>query len=629
MQHLNATFSGSSRPAKAQPSATHRAYAEITALARTAASRDELFVKGFAAIGRALGGVYGALYVRDGSHVIDETWHGGSGDPEFWRASLQQFMTEALSERRTRAKLLNPKQGTTKVAFLATPIHERSGSRLGAISLVVTREDRYDAVRQLATFESLVRLMSFAAEFVGTATTAAPSGDEGANQALGRMGGVKTPEELAFAITNNLRNKVGCEQVALGLAARKCIRILSLSGLDQVIPQSEGVRSLRAAMEECLDIDQPIIWQSPSAGTGYTNPNRYWLHKQWHEAAKGDAVASIPLHVEGRPVAVLTLRRRANESFTPEFLEDVRKRVEPFAPALLLTHMASRGLAAHVADLAWGAVRHLWRPGRLAPKAIVAMAAMLLIWFAFGAMQYELTVPCTIAAAQSRHLTVPFDGVLESVLATAGDRVTAGQVLCVMDHQNLDQEHAELVAEIAVQEREKDRAMANARPVDLQLAVARQRLAEARLATIDARIDRSTIRAPFDGVLISGDMRQAAGAVQRLGDSLFEIAALRKCEIELQIPERDVDLVHSSMIGRFAALARPEETRAFRITRIDPHATAAGQKNVYTAEAEAGGAADWLRPGMEGTARIQVGRKPVWWVATHRFVDYLRWAFWL
>jgi hypothetical protein len=37
---------------------------------------------------------------------------------------------------------------------------------------------------------------------------------------------------------------------------------------------------------------------------------------------------------------------------------------------------------------------------------------------------------------------------------------------------------------------------------------------------------------------------------------------------------------------------------------------------------------DRLRPGMEGVAKIEAGRRSLFWMITHRFVDWLRLAVW-
>ena len=98
------------------------------------------------------------------------------------------------------------------------------------------------------------------------------------------------------------------------------------------------------------------------------------------------------------------------------------------------------------------------------------------------------------------------------------------------------QARAEIIAEIAVLEREKDRALAGASPVDFQLALANQKLARTKLNSLEARIDRATVVSPLDGVVIAGDLRQKVGAVLVKGEPLFEIGPLSSCILQLQIP---------------------------------------------------------------------------------------------
>jgi len=114
-----------------------------------------------------------------------------------------------------------------------------------------------------------------------------------------------------------------------------------------------------------------------------------------------------------------------------------------------------------------------------------------------------------------------------------------------------------------------------------------------------------------------------------LGDPLFAVAALDGWMLELRIGEADVGDVRAELVGRFAPLARPEQPQSFSISRIRPQAEIQGQLNVYVAEAEAALPFAWMRPGMEGVAKIEVGRRRVWWVVLHRATDYLRLKLWL
>jgi pyruvate/2-oxoglutarate dehydrogenase complex dihydrolipoamide acyltransferase (E2) component len=244
-------------------------------------------------------------------------------------------------------------------------------------------------------------------------------------------------------------------------------------------------------------------------------------------------------------------------------------------------------------------------------------------------LPYCVTATCTIAADQSRHIAAPFDGIVAEAHAVEGDRVRKGQLLCKLDTRDLEYKRDELAAEINVLEREMDRAMGAESPVEFQLARAKQQLARAKLKTIEARIDRATLRSAIDGVVIAGDLRRRVDGVVAKGEPLYEVAPSTGRMLEIRVPERAADEVRAGLSGYFAPWARPERTRPFHVTRIRPAATIVDAKNVYIAEGEADLPDAWLLPGMEGTAKIEAGRKPVWRIVFQRVIDFVRMHLWL
>ncbi|KKL15504.1 hypothetical protein LCGC14_2504950, partial [marine sediment metagenome] len=81
--------------------------------------------------------------------------------------------------------------------------------------------------------------------------------------------------------------------------------------------------------------------------------------------------------------------------------------------------------------------------------------------------------------------------------------------------------------------------------------------------------------------------------------------------------------------GRFASNAKPEETQQFTTARISPGSELRNGRNVYLIEAVADTPPPWLRPGMEGVAKIRIGRRRVWWTVFHKLIDGLRMRLWL
>ncbi|MBN1342773.1 MAG: HlyD family efflux transporter periplasmic adaptor subunit [Phycisphaerae bacterium] len=611
--------------AKQAKSAGRDPYAEILTAASTCSSQQRFFTDVLGIITRAFNSPYAAIYVARASEVIQESSHTGPTDPDFWKAGLEDFLTESLAKPSARGKLYNPKHGGTKAAFLSSPILDDAGQAVGALALVDTPIEPDDLPLRLAMLESLTALASHIAPTIGRESKKASSpGLVMPDASLADVSGITKPEQLAFAVTNNLRNRLGCEQVAIGLVKGNAVKILSISGLDDVASQTPGIAPLLAAMEECLDADTPIVSQRNDDEDDERHPGQYRLHGQWRSAASGDAVASIPLHAGGRTVAILSARQSSDQSFTQERIEKIRAQVEPFAPVLVLSRRAARGLLRHAAESVAHVARVLTGHGRHTTKLVTALVAAATLWLAFGKMDYELTVPCTVVPRQIRHVSMPFDGVLASTDVVPGDRVKRGDVLCAMDKEDLTEQRAELLAEIAVLEHELNKALAEDKPVDVQLSRARRKLLETQLDILDNRIQQAVVRAPIDGIVVAGDLRRAVGSVIPKGQPLLEVAPLDDLTLELKTPEGEVDDLAVDQSGEFSPSARPEESYAFRIERIRPSAELHQNKNVYVAEAQTDLDIDWIRPGMEGTSKVHVGKRRVWWVVFHRVVDSVR-----
>lgn len=617
----------------APPSST---FAEIVSLARQSAGCATFYRGMLEKITRYFHSPYAAVHVSRSSEVIQDEWHTGPGDPKFWKASVQQFLTESLTENGARARLLRSKKGGVKVALLSAPICDASDQAIGAIALVLAPVEPEEVTQRLAMLEAMARLGSFAAAFVGTGGTHSGyvaegglDGEKRSHQATSRAAKYESVAELAFALCNELNNKLQCEQVSLGLVKRRRVRIAAVSGLDTLARQSPGMVALRGAMEECLDARKPIADHGQGAWSTTDDSASYRLHKQWRSLVHGQSVASIPLMDDDGIVAIASFRRSASQPFEPDELNDDRRMIESFAPAISLLRRAERGLAHHVFDSGAACVEVLLRPGRTVSRILTAVAVVLGSVVAFGSWNYELTVPCILTAAKVRHVVAPFDAGLVSADVVAGDVVRGGQVLCSFKSGDLALQREQLLAERAVLKRRQDRARAEDKPVEVLLAAAEDDLARAKLGIVDRRIAQAVVRAPFDGVVVFGDIREMVGAVLARGDALFQVAPLDDFVLELEVPDASSADLRSDLAGFFATSARPGQTTRFTVVRVLTRSQLRGTRNVFVAQADITDGFDWLRPGMEGVAKIEIGSRPVWWILSHRVSDYLHLHFWL
>lgn len=608
-------------PASPKPSIQ----SHLLRVARASGSPQGFLSQALARTAAEFASPYALIYARTASAVMQDEVHRGPTAPTFWRGAVQQFMSDALAAGGPRAKLLSARRAEFRVALLFAPLRDEACGIEGGIALVVSA-DAERARLGLSKLENIGGLIASSFALVGTERAARHSGSL-PDQAISRAASMSSLEELAFAITNGIRNRLAAEQVALGLVRGSRVRIVAISGLDDVNQRSPGVATMRAAMEECLDAGEPIVCQRERAWGG--SAARWQLHEQWRASTGGDAVLSIPLRSGEACTAVLSLRRRDDEPLRAEQVDEIRGLVEPFAPALELVRQARRGMFAHARDALRGVLKATFSRGQRGRKLLIGLALAAAAWFALGTLNHELRVSAVVAPATSRHVAMPFEGVLGEVRVVPGDVVRAGDVLATLDRRDLELERARLKAQLNVLETERTRALADKNPVEARLAEANQRLAQTQLAIVERRLEQAEIRAPFAGVVIRGDLRKQVGEVLPLGQSLFEVAPLDAWLLELELPEALVAEVAAGQIGEFAGAARPGDVQGFTVSRIAPSAEARGGRNVYVVEARLSQPADWLRPGVEGTARVHVGPRRVWWIVCHRALDALRLNFWL
>jgi hypothetical protein len=111
---------------------------------------------------------------------------------------------------------------------------------------------------------------------------------------------------------------------------------------------------------------------------------------------------------------------------------------------------------------------------------------------------------------------------------------------------------------------------------------------------------------------------------------LFQVARLDDLHVAIEVAERDVHEILGSATGRLRFAARPEEEHAFTIELVHPAGQPGQSGPVFMVRArpDAATVQTWWRPGMSGTAKIEVGRRPVIWILTHRTTAWLRRQLW-
>ena len=154
-------------------------------------------------------------------------------------------------------------------------------------------------------------------------------------------------------------------------------------------------------------------------------------------------------------------------------------------------------------------------------------------------------------------------------------------------------------------------------------------MADAELA--QKQIDEADLKAAFDGVIIRADeMESKHNLAVKKGDVLLEIAKKGELRAELAVSERDIqELREHTQHGKLATSSFPSQEFAFTVDRIVPSGDAKEGDNVFKVYVTLDEKADWMRPGMAGEARIDVEKRRLGWIWTHRLIDFLKLKLWM
>ncbi|MCF7958286.1 MAG: efflux RND transporter periplasmic adaptor subunit [Phycisphaerae bacterium] len=574
---------------------------------------------------------YACLYIQMASKVIEEYQHKGSTSPEFWAGAVRRFMQESLAQKRPALKMYNTRKDAEaaeaySLALLAVPVYNRNGFAIGAVAIVVQVANKQQAEQQLAILESLVNFMSFAAGMTDHSQRASCSHQTLEN--LSRAGKYASSRELSFAITNNLRNRMGLDQVALGLVRHRKIKLISISGLDTIPKGSKEVARIQEAMIECLDMGHDCVYQL-GKDQDESSISDYRLHRQWHKLSGNSCVVSIPLRLDDHIMGIMSFKRPPNQPFSQEEVTKIREMTEPYIGGFDLVDRANRPLKEHVQESVKSSLSSLKHLRSWKNKVVLLGMISFLTWFVFGTLPYRVFVPVTIEQSQKRHIAAPVESALLSANCLMGDRVAKGDILCVFDSEKLQLVRQELLAQLTIARLEEMQMEAEMDSMNTRLAQANRQYLESRLKTLNHRIAQTTVTAPFDGLIVRGDLRMSLGRTLPQGTPLYEIAKAANWQVSMHVSERNAADISENCSGVVAVNVRPEKLFDIQIKRMSSEAQMIKMKNVFKAEADLNINNPWMKAGMEGVAKLDVGQRPVWWITLHKVIDYFHLNLWL
>ena len=427
----------------------------------------------------------------------------------------------------------------------------------------------------------------------------------------------------AMTFCNEVASRYRCERVSLGWLDGDYVRLQAMSHMEKFEKKMDAVQSLEAAMEEAFDQDEEILWPRTEMGAAVVRN-----HESFAKEQGSTYLLSLPIRLDDSPVGVLTCER-SNEPFSEEVIRGLRLLCDQAARRLGDLKEHDRWFGARMMSAVREGLGRLWGVEHTFVKLIGVLVCVALAVLLFGKMTYRVEAPFILKTDDLAYLPAPFDGYIDKVEVKVGDVVQEGSVLLKLDTRELLLEESTAIANQNRYVREAEKARTEKALAEMKIAEALAQQAKARLDLVRYHLGHAEVKAPFAGIVVEGDLKELLGAPVKKGDVLFKVALLEKMYAELKIDERDVHELAGQATGEISFVSRPNLEFPIVVERIDPVAVTEQEGNVFLVRALfPQEVAAWWRPGMSGVAKVNVGRRNILWILTHRTIDFLRIFLW-
>jgi RND family efflux transporter MFP subunit len=433
-----------------------------------------------------------------------------------------------------------------------------------------------------------------------------------------------TFDGAARAFVTEVATKLGCDRVSLGLVTGKHAHVKAISNTAVIGKNMNIVRTIGTVMDEALMQSTDIRYPVPGDVKALVIRD-HELMAQRHGAK---TIMTLPFYGRDGYYGALTLERQDNRSFSDEDMLYIKSVMALSDPVLEYKYRQDRPIVFGIFDALKKQAGRLFGQGYMGRKVAVLVVLIAAVFLGLVKDEYRLSANASLEGSVSRSIIAPLDGYVKEASVRAGDVVRKGSIICKLNDRELQLEMVSLVSKRGQYERQYKKAMAERNSAEANIISAQIDQATAEINLMQNKLSQIVILAPFDGVVLSGDLSQRYGAAVKRGEELFQIAPLDAYRLILKVDEHRITDVALGQRGVLVLSSLPHEKYEFTVKKITSITTAEDGLNYFRVEATLDSLSPRLRPGMEGVGKIKVDRRLIVVIWTRSFITWIRLGLW-
>jgi len=445
-------------------------------------------------------------------------------------------------------------------------------------------------------------------------------------ESISHVLGERDFEHAALRFVNLMSQYLHAERVVLGFVKNAELAIHSESDSSGHSKKHELVKLTTQAMQESTDQQESILWPPLEGDNRVTH-----AHSKLSGIEGQRALMSIPLVDKEACYGSLLFDRPADKPFTRSEQLTAEALSNFVGVVLEEKRQSCLPLYTYLSRSFKDQLSLLIGPGHLTRKVVLFSLVFISLFFSLMPGTYNISADAVIEGAELRSIVAPYDSYLQSATLRAGDTIKKGALLAELDTRQSRLQLMSWVSQKATSMREYEDALAKNKRAQVQVSNAQSKRAQAEIELLEYQISQAVMQAPFDALIVSGDLSQRIGALVRQGDVLFELSPRDRFRLAMFVDEFRINDIRQAQTGKLVLAALPDQKFSFNVTRINPMAEVFEGSTVYRVEAEFENNADLLRVGLEGVAQVYVDERLLISIWTRGVIDWMKlqlWRFW-
>jgi RND family efflux transporter MFP subunit len=448
-------------------------------------------------------------------------------------------------------------------------------------------------------------------------------------QVSGEITSTLNLDRVLQAVVNQTQAIIAFERAAIALEQRGVLQLKAISGMTQINAADPAVSGLKEMLEWASISNEETNITQHGDHIDDSRPETQAKFTAYFSATGMRAFYALPLIDDQGRLGVLSFESSDPDFLTVSHLEIIKVLAGQATVALRNASLYREVPFINLLEPLLQRKKRFLAMEKRRRWSVIALAVAAGLFLIFCPLPMRVSGEATVASARTAQLQAGVDGVVKSVYIREGERVRQGAVLAELEDWNYRADLAGAEAKYGEAMATMNRALAQNDGALAGTERAKVDYLRAELTRARERLGRTTIRAPFDGVVITPQVQNSVGRRLMHGDTFAEIMETSHVTVDVAVSEDDATLLRSGEHASVKLESSPLQTFRGDVTVISPTAEVESERRVFIARLNVSNLDGVLRPGMQGQGKVSVGWHPAGYVLFRGSAMWLWGKLWL